>query len=171
MKIRDIVEEFCLAESDIQRLLDAVNSDSVEVTVEDIFAEGKNKNVAAPVKKLEPVPVTQLRITSLFKETQAKYANDPRISKRFKDFIDLKSANPIAKFGSKDYPIAAGPLKGLMHAGMDYDVSLFYSLQGKNPTVITLYGFFTHDESGTGQPQRRNRQQGLADRIDHTKID
>ena len=107
------------------------------------------------------------RICSLFDETLAKHGTV--VLHILDEFIKHKSANPIAPFGSKDYPYTGGVLSKhnprLMHAGMTYNISLVYTIQGSNPNIISLYGFYTHDESGTGQPQNVKKQNSLSKRI------
>jgi hypothetical protein len=73
----------------------------------------------------------------------------------------------MAPFGSRDGMFAGGgnftaAVPKLRHAHMTHDVSVFYRLSGANPTVIDLFGFFSHDESGTGQPANIKKQKSLA---------
>lgn len=105
---------------------------------------------------------------ALFNETYIRHKS--KIERAFEQFRATKSENPLAKYGGKDYPfIGEGPLgkhkPRLIHAHMTSDISIIYSLSGANPTVISLYGFFTHDESGTGNPPKINLQKQLVKRI------
>ena len=42
---------------------------------------------------------------------------------------------------------------------------MFYSVDGRDPTVIKLYGVFDHKQSGTGTPSNINRQKNLAKQL------
>jgi hypothetical protein len=86
---------------------------------------------------------------------------------KFAEFKNVKSQNPLQKFGSSDYPIPEGrPLtkyvSGLQHAHLSYNLVIFYSMEGRNPTKFKLYGIFGHDQSGTGQPANFNKQRNLS---------
>ena len=129
--------------------------------------EAKNKHVPPPMAKPPAVEVEFL-ISPLFVETyKQKVQGNPVVAQKFAEFKASKAHNPIQKFGAKDYPIPQGrPLSrdvpGLQHAHLTHDLSLFYSVEGRNPTKIKLYGIFGHDEAGTGQPANVNRQKSTA---------
>jgi hypothetical protein len=53
----------------------------------------------------------------------------------------------------------------LRHVHLTRDFSLFYSVDGRDPTVIKLYGVFDHKQSGTGTPSNINRQKNLAKQL------
>jgi len=111
---------------------------------------------------------TVFRTCALFDETLKSHGS--AVLKAFTDFKKTKEANAMASFGSKDRPYSGdGPLPShkpkLIHAGMTWDISLIYSLSGQNPHVISLYGFFTHDESGTGTPAKVKLQKALVQKI------
>ena len=111
---------------------------------------------------------TVFRTCAMFDESLKKHSG--AVLKQFNDFVSAKSVNAMVPFGSKDRPFTGdGPLgimkPRLIHAGMTKDISLFYSISGQNPQVISLYGFFTHDESGIGQPGRPSLQKALVKRI------
>jgi len=89
---------------------------------------------------------------------------------RLQEFIKTKQENPLQPYGSKDYKfLGKGPiaknLPKMRHAGMTWDVSLFYEVEGKDPHILKLYGFFTHDESGTGTPANIRRQKQLVTKL------
>jgi hypothetical protein len=111
---------------------------------------------------------TVFRTCAMFDESLKKHSG--AVLKVFEDFTKTKSANAMVPFGSKDRPfIGTGPFGGIkprvIHAGMTRDISLLYSVSGQNPHVINLYGFFTHEESGTGTPAKTSTQRALAQRI------
>jgi len=107
----------------------------------------------------------------LFNRTFAeKTKNYPGLSDKFKEFTQAKTANPGQPFGGSDTPfINAGPLARaipkLRHAHLTRDLSVFYTIEGKNPTVVQLYGIFSHQESGTGTPGNINKQKNLAKQL------
>jgi hypothetical protein len=91
----------------------------------------------------------------------------PAVRKKFRDFMEIKRNNPRQPFGSSDKPFRSGgnfdsAVPGLMHAHITFDLSIVYKVVGNQ---IYLYGFFTHDDLGTGQPANLNRQKGAASRL------
>jgi len=111
---------------------------------------------------------TVFRTCALFDETLKTHGS--AVLKTFIDFKKTKEANAMASFGSKDRPfIGTGPFGSIkpriIHAGITRDISLLYSVTGQNPHVINLYGFFTHEESGTGTPAKTSTQKALAQKI------
>lgn len=115
----------------------------------------------------------KFRSSPLFAET---FARHPEIEPRLRSFLDLKTRDPLLAFGKKDETfhgegILNRAVPGLRHAHLTRDISVLYTLGGRNPTVINLYGVFTHDESGTGQPANRKKQQSLANRLANQAFD
>lgn len=93
----------------------------------------------------------------------------PAVRKKFRDFMDLKRNNPNAPFGSSDKTFSSdgtfnSEIPGLRHAHITFDLSIVYKVVGHQ---IYLYGFFTHDDLGTGQPRNINRQKSAAKRLAH----
>lgn len=111
--------------------------------------------------------VVKFRSSPLFAET---FARHPEIEGRLRSFLDLKTRDPLQAFGKKDETfhgegIFNRAIPGLRHAHLTRDISVLYTIGGRDPTVISLYGIFTHDESGTGQPANRKKQQSLAGKL------
>jgi hypothetical protein len=48
---------------------------------------------------------------------------------------------------------------------MGQDVSIVYKLEGKEPRKLKLYGFFSHEDLGTGQPPKQKIQQKTGKRL------
>jgi len=116
---------------------------------------------------------TVFRTCALFDETLKTHG--AAVLKAFVDFKKTKEINAMMPYGSKDHPYRGnGPLglhkPKLIHAGMTFDISLIYSLSGQNPHVINLYGFFTHDESGTGNPPKSKIQKSLLTKISNQEM-
>jgi len=113
----------------------------------------------------------EFKFCPLFYETSEKHFRNEKVKKQFGQFMASKTANPLQPFGGKDYPfINDGFLAGFKHAGMTQDISLIYSISGRNPTLIYCYGFFTHAESGTGNDASIKRQKNLAQRMQGQKF-
>ena len=78
--------------------------------------------------------------------------------------MQTKRENPNTLFGSSDKPfLSKGKfgtiVPGLKHAHITDDLSIVYKVQNG---VVYLYGFYTHDELGTGQPANINKQDSMA---------
>ena len=60
--------------------------------------------------------------------------------------------------------VKASPYAGLnlRHAHLTSDYSIVYTISGKDPTVIKLFGIFTHDDLGTGQPMKLKNMSNMA---------
>ena len=103
----------------------------------------------------------------MFDETfKQKIASNPALAKKFEDFKYSKTHNPLQNYGARDYPmIGKGPIgqqvPGIRHAHLTQDISVFYTIEGRNPTIIKLYGLFSHADSGTGTPSNIKRQQAV----------
>ena len=100
----------------------------------------------------------------LFKDTFSdKAKTNADLINTFNEFRKVKEQNPNQQFGSSDSLfIAQGPLAKevpkLRHAHVTRDLSICYTVSGKDPTIIKLYGIFKHDELGTGTPANATRQ-------------
>jgi hypothetical protein len=116
---------------------------------------------------------TLFRTCALFDESLVKHGRN--VLAAFAEFKKIKESNAMTPFGSKDRPFTGdGPLgmhkPRIIHAGMTKDISLFYSISGQNPQIISLYGFFTHDESGIGQPSKPNIQKAVVKKISNQEM-
>lgn len=117
-----------------------------------------------------PARVCRIVASDMFYQTLKNFSDNATVLKALKAFIEQKRAQPLAPFGAKDYPFKGnGPLQGVGHAGLTFDASIVYTISGKNPNVITLYGIFTHDQLGTGQPANIKRQKQAAGSI-HNQV-
>lgn len=94
-----------------------------------------------------------------------------RVLRKLKEFIDFKRQNPLELFGGSDRPYTGEFLKRavpnlvMRHAHLTHDDSILYTIEGVDVKTIKLYGVFSHDDSGTGQPPNINRQQSLANKL------
>jgi len=110
-------------------------------------------------------------MSPLFKETYARHARGaPGLAAKFDAFISAKTQAPIQQFGKNDtLLISTGPLgrsvPGLRHAHLSQDLSVFYTIEGRNPTLIKLYGIFSHKESGTSNNANIKVQKNLGQQL------
>jgi hypothetical protein len=58
----------------------------------------------------------------------------------------------------------------LHYAHLNNDLVLFYEIEGRDPTVIKLYGVFSHDDIGIGQPGNIRKQKSLIQQLSHQRI-
>lgn len=94
---------------------------------------------------------------------------DKLIKNKLKDFMTFKSANPRSKFGSSDYAFSpTGSFAGFSHAKLTFDISIVYKIEGD---ICYLYGVFSHDESGTGTPPNKNKQNALGTKLKNQQFD
>lgn len=102
----------------------------------------------------------------------------PGVIKKIEDFKIAKENNPLAPYGSKDMSMAGvsgSPyskyLPKARKAHLTPDISIIYELSGRNPTVIKLYGVFTHADLGTGQPVNPKRSEKMAKRLAREELE
>lgn len=128
------------------------------------MAKNKNiKNNSVPqVTLATPQRTVRILASDLYRRTLAEYSKQPRVLMALAQFLALKRRNPIEQFGNKDKPFTNGDLKGYLHAGLNHDIQIVYTLSGKDPQVIVLHGIFSHDQLGTGNPPRQTRQSKAA---------
>lgn len=109
--------------------------------------------------------------SSIFDETvQKRTAMMSNLQDKLKDFVATKSRDPMQPFGGKDKPFGGnGPIgqafPKMRYTHLNSDLSLFYTMEGRNPTMIKLYGVFSHDDIGIGQPQNIKRQKNFISRL------
>lgn len=113
-----------------------------------------------------------VRMCALFTETVTKY---PELAEKLTAFIKTKDENPTQAYGGSDtHFVPDGPIGKLglkiKHAHLSQDVSILYRIHGK-PTLLDLYGLFSHKESGTGNPGNIKVQKSLSKRLDNQEFD
>lgn len=110
-------------------------------------------------------------VCGLYDETIAAYAGNDLVMAKLKEFIRDKRTNPMGRFGNKDRLFnGEGNLAGYVHAGLTGDVSVVYKLSGNAPRTLVIYGIFSHDELGIGQPDNVKRQKANRKRMDGQAI-
>ena len=137
---------------------------SEELSAQDILSE-----IGVPAQpSTQGARETVFRRCDSYKQTYLQEVKPyPAVRRKFADFMELKRWNPIQPFGKSDklflgagFYIKAVP--NLKHAHITQDLSIVYKLDG---STIWLYGFYTHDELGTGQPPNIRIQDAMATRI------
>ena len=111
----------------------------------------------------------QVKKCQLFNETAAEHglqAGTP-LFKSFADFVKTKITNPIAPYGASDKSNPTGTpmaieVPKIRHAHLTQDISIFYTVGGKDPTELKLYAMLSHAQAGTGQPLNPKKQKGVA---------
>lgn len=109
--------------------------------------------------------------SQLYLETMIEKSRDyPVIGQKMQEFRKFKSANPLQSFGATDKPfVGKGSfgtvISGLRHAHLTHDIMVVYTISGRDPTEFRLYGIFSHDELGIGQPANIKRQKAQAKRM------
>jgi mRNA-degrading endonuclease YafQ of YafQ-DinJ toxin-antitoxin module len=125
-------------------------------------AQDNNARPTAPGGKGLQIKTCPLFVKTHFEKTRSY----PILAKKFEDFKNAKMENPMAPVGSSDKTFTTyGNFKGLKHVHLTPDISLVYQLEGSNPITMKLYGLFSHDELGTGQPPSIRRQQSMGVKI------
>lgn len=124
----------------------------------------RNQQVAA-------TPARKVRIVAskMFTSTLKNFRGDAQVIAAIQAFVAAKRNDPTAPFGSKDYPFRGASLKGYLHAGLTFDAQIVYTISGRDPHTIRLYGVFTHDDLGTGNPAQMKRQQKAGQTFDNTR--
>lgn len=94
----------------------------------------------------------------------------PVIGQKMQEFRAFKAANPMANYGSSDKPFLAKQIygtniPGIKHAHLTLDIMVVYTLSGANPRTFRLYGIFSHDELGIGQPLNIRKQEPMVKRF------
>lgn len=112
--------------------------------------------------------MVQFQTGPLFDQTwRNRSENNASLRNKLEQFVKVKSQDPTASFGASDKPFKSGgfftnAIPKLRHAHLTHDLSLVYMLEGGTDPVIRLYGVFSHDDLGTGNPPNKNRQRNMA---------
>lgn len=88
----------------------------------------------------------------------------PDTGESIKKFITAKRQDPLASYGGSDtHFVGNGPFGGLKlkHAHISQDLSIVYRVHSK-PTILDLYGVFSHKELGTGNAPNVKTQKIMA---------
>ena len=123
------------------------------------------------------VPKVIFRTCPLYVDTvAAKVRGNAVLKNKLDEFIKSKEEDPMKPYGGSDTAYNSDgnftkAVPGIKHAHLQHDAILAYTLSGRNPHVIDLYGIFTHDESGTGRPPNDKRQKNLSKKFRNQSFD
>lgn len=112
--------------------------------------------------------MVQFQTGPLFDQTwRNRSENNASLRNKLEQFVKIKSQDPTASFGASDKPFKSGgfftnAIPKLRHAHLTHDLSLVYAMEGGTDPVIRLYGVFSHDDLGTGNPPNKNRQRNMS---------
>lgn len=116
-----------------------------------------------------PTPSPQIVFLpcKLFAETASKYPTLTAKGGKLEEFYKAKIENINGIFGSTDKAFKSkgqfgSALPGIKHAHLTHDISIVYRISGRNPHIVELFGLFSHDALGTGQPENIKRQKSMA---------
>lgn len=115
--------------------------------------------------------MARFQVSPLFRETfAAKTQSNPTLKSKVEQFLRVKTTDPTQSFGGSDKHFKSGGIFSnavpkIRHAHLTHDLSMVYTVEGGADPVIRLYGIFSHDDLGTGQPPNLNRQRGAATRF------
>jgi mRNA-degrading endonuclease YafQ of YafQ-DinJ toxin-antitoxin module len=112
------------------------------------------------------------RTCDLFNETMtARSEGNPILPQKLEEFQASKIKEKTSPYGGADRPFASnGQFAGFKHAHLTHDVSVVYKMHSSNPTLIDLYGVFTHDDLGTGTPPARRTQANMLKRFNRQEF-
>lgn len=123
-----------------------------------------------------------LLVSNYFFDTLNKNSSQKELlKKRLLEFIKLKESSPFngaapdgTKFGSSDKPFVSGGkfssrVANISHAHLTHDVSIVYRVTSDRSN-IELYGVYTHDDIGTGNPPNINRRDQAATKWSNTEF-
>jgi hypothetical protein len=193
MLITEVANFFkCASKDQIRNLLEDKNDTGIKTDILSEFVYlANNDQLWRPIsleklledkrpktKSDDRKPAIVVKTCPLFDETflRAVQLKGDSFRESFKRFLEFKeqaaeSGNPVQPYGARDRPFIpngqlrnAVPNETLVHVHLSHDLNLVYSMTGRDPVVYKLYGFFTHDDLGTGQPPniRKQKQQRTA---------
>jgi hypothetical protein len=137
-----------------------------------MLSEGKrNRGQVQQTSATSTQPLTQFVMSRMFAETSEQHFVNEAVKESFKNFLETKKHDAMTPYGSRDRPLTAGPLQGILHAGLTLDIRVFYEIRGRKPHTVYLYFIATHDESGTAGGKGFNIQKSWAKRIKRAKRD
>lgn len=131
------------------------------------FEESSKKKQPPPVAATPSGPSVVVDVCPMFDETFARHVTgDDQLKRKLSEFIAFKINNPIGKFGSKDSGDAGNmfgrEVDGIRHAYITHNLRIWYTVSGMNPRHLRLYAILSHDESGTGQPNKTQVMKNVA---------
>jgi hypothetical protein len=168
MRIDEVLNKSGYLTEDLDQILQAhrLNEWSDPIPCEEFIALLEATTMAQTTQNKVVVQTCRLFDQSL----DAKKRAYPQVGQKLAEFLSVKQHNPMQQFGGSDTTfIATGPLgravPKLRHAHLTQDLSVFYTMGGQNPTLINLYGIFSHKDSGTGNAPNAKQQKNLGKQL------
>lgn len=142
---------------------------SYEQLVAELELDEEYVPYAPPTKQRKQLPVRRFRRSAEYKRTYLeKIRNNSTFKNKLHFFMEAKRHNPMGQINSEDSFFTAGgiyknAIPDLRHFHISFDISIVYRVgnEGGEP-VVYLYGFYTHDELGTGTKRSINKQSANA---------
>lgn len=107
------------------------------------------------------------KATKDFVKTLVK--SDQIVRKALDKFIEVKIENPTQRYGKVDKSfVSDGNYVGLMHAHLTFDKSIVYKIESGK---LFLFGIYSHDDLGTGQPRNINKQKSMGIKFHNTNFE
>ena len=120
-----------------------------------------------PASQLASRPSTPMvRYGPDWEACKAKYAKAGkwgRMLKQYERFLIAKMSNPTQMWNASDKR-ASNALSNFYKAHLTHDDSIIYTYDQQS-NLIRIYGIWSHDEMGTGQPSNYPRIASFADRL------
>ena len=141
--------------------------------LEQFLADSKKQKLKKPavVQQVTPSKVAdtvEIKVCPMYMETSTMHIlKNPFLEEKITEFLNFKAANKLVPANKNDRPSnvdkpIAKAIPGMRKAHLTHDISIWYTISGADPMVIKLYAVLTHDESGTGEPEKIPAQKSLA---------
>jgi mRNA-degrading endonuclease YafQ of YafQ-DinJ toxin-antitoxin module len=147
------------------RLFEILSYNNTGFHSSDLVAILEAKKGTFTPEPAQPADKINIRKSSIFDKSMIKHQSVPQVDSRLKEFILAKTEAPYQKFGARDSHFVLSFFKGLSHAHLTSDVSVVYKMTSGTPPTLDLYGVFSHDDLGTGQPMSLRTQKSMSKRF------
>ena len=113
----------------------------------------------------------QIRLCDLYVESVKAH---PEAAQGIAKFMAAKTADPNVSYGKSDtHFVSEGPIGRLglkiKHAHVSQDLSVVYRVHSK-PTLVDIYGVFSHKELGTGNAPNVKIQKSMAKKFSNQEF-
>jgi len=143
----------------------------IGAAVESIKKPNVQKLPLVSDNKQADTPSTIIKMCPMYLDTSSTHIDKyPELESKIDTFLNfkvengIKPAGPTDKISTINRPFAT-EIPGMRKVHLTFDISLWYTISGSNPRVIKLYAVLTHDESGTGQPEKISKQKSVAKKM------
>lgn len=141
--------------------------------LEQFLADAKKQKSKTPAASQQaPAPATnnavEIKVCPMYMQTSAEHIlRNPFLEEKIETFLKFKVANKLVPANKNDRPSdvkkpIAKAIPGMRKAHLTFDISIWYTISDANPMIIKLYAVLTHDESGTGEPEKIPVQKSVA---------